>query len=267
MSDEVITVVDRNDPRIAPFVGIRDPVLRRDSDCFIAEGPDIVRQCVELGLEFISALVDGRFPRPSILPVECLVWAADPVLIGQITGLGVHRGVLALVRRPAQRAATDLLATAKRVVVLVGVENPVNVGLIARSAAGLGIDALLLDPTSADPLYRRSVTASRGATLHLPWARIESIADFCATGSFTTVALTPDRAAPSLRLLRLAAFERIAVVVGAEGPGLAAETIRGCTFTACIPMAHVVDSLNVATAVAIACWELGAGEPKRAIEN
>lgn len=262
MSDEVITVVDRDDPRISPFVGLRDPVLRRDADCFIAEGPDMVRQCVDLGLEFISALVDERIQRPPILPPECEVLGAAPSLIGQITGLGVHRGVLALVRRPAERAAVDLLATANRVVVLEGVENPVNVGLIARSAAGLGIDALLLDATSADPLYRRSVTASRGATLHLPWARINSVAGFCSDQAlFTTVALTPESRAPSLRSLRLADIARVALIVGAEGPGLDSATMRLCTLTARIPMTQRIDSLNVATAVAIACWELGAGDP------
>ncbi len=257
MTREVVIVDDRDDPRIANFVGMRDPLVRRDLNCFIAEGPDVVRQCVDLNLEFVSALVDGRSPVPRLLPPSCRVLAASPTLIGQITGLGVHRGVLALVRRPSERVPFDLLATARRVVVLEGVENPVNVGLIARSAAGLGMDALLIDPTSADPLYRRAVTASRGATLHLPWARIDSVASFMTDNpSVTTVALTPEPLAPSLRSLRLSTVDRVALVVGAEGPGLDVSTIRSCTFNARIPMTPIVDSLNVATAVAIACWEL-----------
>ena len=256
---EVVIVDDRDDPRIVEFVGMRDPVVRRDLQCFIAEGPDVVRQCVDLKLELVSALVDGRNPVPAFLPRGCRVLAASPTLIGQITGLGVHRGVLALVRRPLERAPDDVLAAARRVVVLEGVENPVNVGLIARSAAGLGMDALLIDPTSADPLYRRAVTASRGATLHLPWARIDSVAWFLADNpSFATVALTPDPLAPSMRSLRLPSVDRVALIVGAEGPGLDVATMRSCTFKARIPMTPIVDSLNVATAVAIACWELAA---------
>lgn len=260
MTDEVMSVDDRDDPRIVAFVGMRDPVVRRDLNGFIAEGPDIVRQALVLGLEVVSALIDSRNPLAVHLPRSCEVFAATPKLIGAITGLGVHRGMLALVRRPVERTADEVLAASRCLVVLEGVENPVNVGLIARSAAGLGIDALVVDATSADPLYRRAVTASRGATLQLPWARVASVPRFLEDAAeFSTVALTLDPTAPSLRTLGLSAVERVALVVGSEGPGLIAETVKRCSLQARIPMTGLVDSLNVATAVAIACWEISPG--------
>ena len=249
-------VVDRNDPAIAAFVALRDPVVRRELGCFVAEGPDVLAQAVALGLEIVGALVDGRHPTPAGLPSTCRVFAASPKLIGEITGLGVHRGVLALVRRPRERTLDETIVEARRVVVLEGVENPVNVGLIARSAAGLGIDALLVDATSADPLYRRAVTASRGATLHLPWVRIASAGAALEGRGFLTVALTPDPAAADLRTIGLAAADRVALLVGTEGVGLGLITLAAADVRARIPMARGIDSLNVATATAIACWEL-----------
>ena len=249
-------VADRDDPAISAFVSLRDPVLRNELGCFVAEGPDVVAQAIALGLEIISALVDGRHPTPAGLPLTCSVFAASPKLIGEITGLGVHRGVLALVRRPRERTVGETLVDARRIVVLEGVENPVNVGLIARSAAGLGIDALLVDATSADPLYRRSVTASHGATLHLPWVRIASAAEALGGHGFLTVALTPDPAAADLRTVGLAHHDRVALLVGTEGTGLGPNTLAAADVRARIPMARGIDSLNVATATAIACWEL-----------
>lgn len=249
-------VADRDDPAIAAFVSLRDPVVRNELGCFVAEGPDLLAQAVALGLEVVCALVDGRHPTPAGFPPTCSVLAASPKLIGEITGLGVHRGVLALVRRPRARTLDETLIDARRVVVLEGVENPVNVGLVARSAAGLGFDALLVDATSADPLYRRAVTASRGATLHLPWAWIASASAALSGRGFVTVALTPDPAAADLRNLGLASGDRVALLVGTEGTGLDAATIDAADIRARIPMARGIDSLNVATATAIACWEL-----------
>lgn len=249
-------VADRDDPAIAAFVSLRDPVVRNELGCFVAEGPDVLGQAIALGLEIVSALVDGRHPTPSGLPSTCTVSAASPKLIGEITGLGVHRGVLALVRRPRPRTLEETLVDARRVVVLEGVENPVNVGLIARSVAGLGFDALLVDSTSADPLYRRAVTASRGATLHLPWVRIASATEALGGQGFLTVALTPDPAAADLRTIGLVRHERVALLVGTEGMGLVPTTLATADVRARIPMARAIDSLNVAAATAIACWEL-----------
>ncbi len=249
-------VADRHDPAIAAFVSLRDPVLRNEFGCFVAEGPDVLAQAIALGLEIVSALIDSRHPTPAGLPTNCSVLAASPKLIGEITGLGVHRGVLALLRRPPERTLDEVLADARRLVVLEGVGNPVNVGLISRSAAGLGFDALLVDSTSADPLYRRAVTASRGATMHLPWVRITSATEALGGQGFLTVALTPDPAAADLRTIGLAHHERVALLVGTEGMGLGPTTLATADVRARIPMARGIDSLNVATATAIACWEL-----------
>lgn len=249
-------IVDRDDPAIAAFVSLRDPVIRNELGCFVAEGPDVLRQAISLGLEIVSALIDGRHPTPPGMPSTSQLFAASPKLIGEITGLGVHRGVLALVRRPTERTLDETLVEARRIVVLEGVENPVNVGLIARSAAGLGVDALLVDATSADPLYRRAVTASRGATLHLPWVRVRSATQALEGRGFLTVALTPDSEAVDLRSIGLAMQERVALLVGTEGMGLGSTTLSTVDVRARIPMALGIDSLNVATATAIACWEL-----------
>ena len=251
-------VTDRNDPVVAVFAGLRDPVIRNELGCFVAEGPDVVAQAIAAGYELLCALIDGRHDAPAGLPSTCAVFAASPKLIGQITGLGVHRGVLALVRRPVERRVHDVLAEARRIVVLEGVENPVNVGLIARSVAALGFDALLVDATSADPLYRRAVTASRGATLQFPWTRVDSgDPSTLRKWGFLTVALTPDPGAADLRTLALDASQRVALHVGTEGAGLGAASLAAADVLARIPMAGGVDSLNVATATAIACWELG----------
>ncbi len=252
-------VDDPDDPRIAPFRSVRDPVVRDDLGAFIAEGPDVVQEARRCGLEIISAMIDARREAPLDLPEATTVYAATPAVIGRITGLGVHRGVLALVRRPVPRTADDVLDRATTVVVLEAVENPVNVGLVARSAAGLGADALLVDPTSGDPLYRRAVTASRAATLTLPFARIGAVRPLLeqlGAQGWTTLALTPADDAPDLRDVVLA--PRVAIVAGSEGFGLDPATMAAATCRARIPMHGGVDSLNIATATAIALWAISA---------
>jgi tRNA G18 (ribose-2'-O)-methylase SpoU len=256
-------VEDPDDPAVAAFRGMRDPVLRDTLGCFVAEGPDVLDEVVRLGLPIISALIDARHPVPPALPADVGILAAGPAVIGRITGLGVHRGVLALVRRPPTRTAAEVVAAASTIVVLEAVENPVNVGLIARSAAALGADALLLDPTSGDPLYRRAVTASRAASLSLPSARTDDAAALVAAlgaEGWTTLALTPAADATDLRTLRPG--PKVAVVVGSEGPGLRSATLGAAAVRARIPMARGVDSLNVATAAAIALWSV-AGRAER----
>lgn len=262
---QVIDVDDPDDPSVEPYRSLRDPVLRDDRGCFIAEGPDVVRDAMAAGLVVVSALVDRRLTPPPALPDGTVVLRAAPQVIGAITGLGVHRGILALVRRPSSLDAREIIGGARRVVILERVENPVNVGLIARSAAGLGADALLVDATTADPLYRRAVTASRGATMRLPWARIDDATALVRSlGSdaepWTTVALSPDAKGIDLRDLAAARArqrdDRLALVLGSEGPGLRLETISGCSVVARIAMHRAVDSLNVAMAGAIALWAL-----------
>jgi tRNA G18 (ribose-2'-O)-methylase SpoU len=272
MSEEpaVIAIDDADDPRIAEFRHMRDPTLRSERDSFIAEGSYILGQAIELGLEVLSALVDARQILSGIasLPSTAKVFAAAPSVIGQITGLGVHRGVLALVRRPPQRQASDVATSASRLLILEGVENPVNVGLITRSAAAFGFDGLLVDPTSADPLYRRALTASRGAALRIPWARIgtlpQSLTDMgdAVTNDLTTVALTIADDAKPIEQLRLHERPRVALILGTEGFGLTEATAKAATVRARIDMSDRVDSLNVAAAAAIGCWEARRVSPR-----
>jgi tRNA G18 (ribose-2'-O)-methylase SpoU len=259
----VVDIADPDDDRIAAFRSMRDPVVRDELGCFIAEGPDIVRQCIAARLEIVSALIDSR-GEGSVIEFDAptQIWQATPNVIGRITGLGVHRGVLALVRRPTPFAPADVLSSARVIVALEAVENPVNVGLIARGAAALGADGLIVDATSGDPLYRRSVTASRGAVLGLPWARVEqqlgaSLADRLWDG-WTTVALTPTGRASRLDDVAssLAAGARIALLLGSEGPGLSDAAMQRAQHCARVPMHRNVDSLNVAVASGIALWEL-----------
>lgn len=260
-------VEDPDDPAVAAYRAVRDPVLRDSLGCFVAEGPDVLAEAIRLNLTIVSALIDARHPVPEGLTPDVEVLAAAPAVIGRITGLGVHRGVLALVRRPPTRTVAEVLAGAATVVILEAVENPVNVGLIARSAAALGADALIVDPTSGDPLYRRAVTASRAASLSLPFARAGDAAALVAAlgaAGWTTLALTPAADAADLRTLRPG--PRVAVVVGSEGPGLRAATLAAATARARIPMARHIDSLNVATAAAIALWS-AAGRPERAVPS
>jgi tRNA G18 (ribose-2'-O)-methylase SpoU len=250
-----LIIEDPNDPRIAMYRGMRDPTIRSEFDSFIAEGPYILSQAVAQGFEIISALVDSR-TSPPVLPVATTVFAATPAVIGLVSGLGVHRGVLAVVRRPPQRTVAAVVAAASRLLVLEGVENPVNVGLITRTAAAFGFDGLLVDPTSADPLYRRALTASRGAALRIPWARIGKLPDALHDcDGFTTVALTTADDAVDLTTLGLRHIARLALVLGTEGFGLTAETAAAATARAKIEITDQVDSLNVAAAAAVACWE------------
>lgn len=253
---EVIDIDDPDDPRVAPYRSVRDATIRDEMGCFVAEGPDVLRDACATGLEVISALIDARRPPTEHLPSAVTVLRASPSVIGTVTGLGVHRGVLALVHRPPERTAEEVTRHATTLVVLERVENPVNVGLIARSAVALGADGMLLDPTTADPLYRRSVTASRAAVLRLPWARIERVDDsvrILGDHGWLSIALTPDEAAPDLREL-VPGDRRVAIVLGSEGPGLTTTSLAACTTAARIPMRRGVDSLNVATAAAIALW-------------
>ncbi len=192
------------------------------------------------------------------------VFAAGPDVVLRITGMGVHRGVMASLDRRPEATAADVLAGATRIVVLENVNNPTNLGVIARSAVGLGADALLLDPSCCDPLYRRASRVAMGEVFALPWARLEPFPaglDQVTGADFSLLALTPDPAAESIDDLVLAPDERVALVLGAEGPGLTEDTMDRIGRRVRIPLHGGVDSLNVGAAAAIACYVLGRGRP------
>jgi tRNA G18 (ribose-2'-O)-methylase SpoU len=265
-------VDDPDDPRIAEFVGLRDRELAGPrergqrvpgSGIFVAEGDVVVARALRAGFALRAALVDATRtdPLPAGLDAGAPVYAASPALLRRITGLGVHRGMLASFDRRPVPGPDEVLAAARRVVVLERVSNPTNLGVIIRSAAGLGIDAVLLDPTCTDPLYRRVSRVAMGEGYALPWAwlpRLPGGLDPLRAAGFRLVALTPDHAATPIDRLDVRRDERVALLFGAEGPGLSAATLAAADERVGIPMRGGVDSLNVGVAAGIACWVLGA---------
>ena len=265
-------VDDPDDPRIAEFVGLRDRELagpridgrRMPADgVFIAEGDIVVERALRAGYRPRAALVDATRTDPLPPGIDdggTPVYGASPAVLRRITGLGVHRGVLASFDRRPVPPAAEVLAAARRVVVLERVSNPTNLGVIIRSAAGLGIDAVLLDPTCADPLYRRVARVAMGEGYAFPWAWLPRLPDglgLVRDAGFRLLALTPDREATPLDAIDPDPDERIALLFGAEGPGLSTATLAAADDRVGIPMRGGVDSLNVGVAAGIACWVLG----------
>jgi tRNA G18 (ribose-2'-O)-methylase SpoU len=263
----ITLVTDPDDPRIAPFVGLRDHSLRKKREqpggdmagVFICEGDLVVDRALRAGYRLNSILVDAKrtVPFPFEVGHDVTVYTAtSPVLI-RITGYELHRGMLAcFVRRPELDAET-VLDGARRIVVLEGINNPTNLGIIARSAAALGIDAMLLDAYSCDPLYRRASRVAMGELFKLPYARLSPFPDGLRPlhdRDFTLLALTPDDGALSIDQIELDPDQRVALMFGAEGGGLTDATRERCDHQVRIPMRDGVDSLNIAAAAAIAIW-------------
>ncbi len=273
-----------DDPRLAVFSSLTDAELRDprqlvglaralDADAdperlagglFIAESANVIERALDAGLAPFALITEERW-RAAAEPLVARMVAADPaapafVLTAAerraVTGYERTRGPLAAFRRPAPADPAALLAGARRVAVLEDVANHTNIGALFRSAAALGMDALLLTERCHDPLYRRAARVSMGTVFQVPWARVD--ADWPALlreAGFAACALALADDALAIDDARLAACERLALVLGTEGDGLAPATIAACDWVARIPMAHGVDSLNVAAASAVAFWE------------
>lgn len=289
-----LPVDDPDDPRIAEFVGLRERALRqgrRPADpryplpdphgatggtggpaagVFVAEGDIVVERALQAGYRLRCLLVDAtrRDPLPRAVEAAATrapavpVYAASPAVLRRITGLGVHRGILGSFDRRPPRPAGELLAdpAVRRIVVLERVSNPTNLGVVLRSARGLGIDAALLDPTCTDPLYRRVSRVAMGEGYAFPWAvlpRLPGGLDPVREAGFRLVALTPDPAATPVDALAPGPEDRVALLLGAEGSGLSPDTMAAVDVRAGIPMRAGVDSLNVGVAAGIAFWVLG----------
>lgn len=262
---EPIVVTDATDPRLDGYRALR---ARESGEVLWAEGPTVVERLLTSTLTTRSVLLtpalhdrlrpalDALATRRPDATVEVLL--AERPIIQEVVGFDLHRGAMAIADRPVARSVDDVLRDARLVVAVEGVNDPENLGAIARSARGLGADALLLDPSCADPYYRRSVRVSMGELLHLPVARA---GDWDATlaalpgQGFDVWALTPSAVAEPLSSLPVQM--RLVVLVGAEGPGLRATTLARCRNVR-IPMHHGVDSLNVGHAVAAALALVGA---------
>lgn len=261
-----IEITDFNDENLNVYARLNENELSHYYEpvregLFIAETPNVITRALDAGYEPVSMLVEeslyevnsGLISRCGDIPV----YTAPLPVIEKLTGYTLTRGVLCAMRRKVLPGAYDICQKAERIVILEDVMNPTNVGAMFRSAAALGMDAVLLTKGSSDPLYRRASRVSMGTVFQIPWTFIEDIKDTCSSLSFKTVAmaLRPDSMSISDEALKKE--PRLAVVLGTEGDGLKNETITKCDYTVMIPMMHGVDSLNVAAAGAVACWELG----------
>ncbi len=259
----LVEVTDPVDPRLADYRDLRDVQLRRhlevEHGLFLAEGAKVVRRAVEAGHPVRSFLMARRWLEglADVLDrTEAPCFVVSEELAEQVTGFHVHRGALASLERRPLPSVDEVLAGARTVLVLEDVVDHTNVGAMFRSGAGLGVDAVLLAPRCADPLYRRSVKVSMGAVFALPWTRLPDWSDALpglSRRGFTTVALTlADRARPIEDAV--AGCDRVALVMGGEGHGLSPRWTDAADRHAMIPMSAGIDSLNVAAASAVACY-------------
>ncbi|WP_213002018.1 TrmH family RNA methyltransferase [Winogradskya consettensis] len=253
-----------DDDRIADYRALTDVELRTrwepPNGLFIAEGELVINRALRGGYRLRSVLVDEkRAGQLTGIPEDALVYGGTQPVLEAITGFHVHRGVLASFHRQPPRELTEVLAGARRLAVLEGLNTHTNLGALFRSAAALGIDAVVLSPDCADPLYRRSVRVSMGEVFAIPYAKSESWPETLAAvraAGFTLMAMTPGPGTVPLASLTEQQRARPALLLGAEGPGLTRQAMEASDVRVAIPMHHGVDSLNVATAAAIAFYEL-----------
>ena len=271
----IVEITDFSRPELDVFARLTEAQLRNrlepEKGIFIAESPKVIARALDAGCRPISLLMERRhltgqgreiMERCGDIPV----YTADDALLAGLTGYRLSRGVLCAMRRPRQATVEEVCADARRVAVLEGIVDSTNVGAIFRAAAALNMDAVLLTPTCCDPLCRRAVRVSMGTVFQIPWARIGAtpsewphpgLERLRALG-FRTAAMALSNTAVSIADPALGAEEKLAIVLGTEGDGLARRTIADCDYTVRIPMSHGVDSLNVAAAGAVAFWQLGA---------
>ena len=237
-----------------------------DNALFVAESPLVIGRALDAGCEPVSFLMERQHTQGKgreILARCCQdipVYTADESVLTQLTGFHLTRGMLCAMRRPKPQSVEDVCRDARRLVVLENVMNPTNIGAIFRSAAALGMDAVLLTTAGSDPLYRRASRVSMGNVFLIPWTYLPESGDWTQLLrdlGFRTVAMALRNDSVRLDDPRLAAEEKLAIVMGTEGDGLASSTIASCDYTVRIPMYHGVDSLNVAAASAVAFYELG----------
>lgn len=266
----IIEIHDFSDPALDVYARLTENQLlnRADPDnaLFVAESPLVIGRALDAGCEPVSFLMERQHTQGKgreILARCCQdipVYTADESVLTQLTGFHLTRGMLCAMRRPKLQSVEDVCRDARRVVVLENVMNPTNIGAIFRSAAALGMDAVLLTTAGSDPLYRRASRVSMGNVFLIPWTYLPESGDWTQLLrdlGFRTVAMALRNDSVRLDDPRLAAEEKLAIVMGTEGDGLASSTIASCDYTVRIPMYHGVDSLNVAAASAVAFYEQG----------
>ena len=264
----IIEVPDPTAPELDVYARLTEAQLRNrlepDKGVFIAESPKVIATALDAGYEPLSLLMERRHIEGDAQPIlarcgEIPVYTAERETLARLTGFELTRGVLCAMRRPRLPSVEEVCARARRVAVLEGIVDHTNVGAIFRSAAALGIDAVLVTPTCCDPFYRRAVRVSMGTVFQVPWTYLPEDGDWQQTLhalGFQTAAMALRDDSLRIDDKRLRAVPRLAIVLGTEGDGLAARTIAVCDYTVRIPMTHGVDSLNVAAASAVAFYQL-----------
>lgn len=269
----IIEITDFTAPELDVYARLTEAqLLNREEPAkglFIAESPKVIDRALDAGCQPVSLLMERKhidsqakdvIARCSDIPV----YTSSLDILTKLTGFQLTRGVLCAMRRPQLPSVEEVVKDTKRIVILENVMNPTNVGAIFRSAAALGMDAVLLTPGCSNPLYRRAARVSMGTVFQIPWTFIGSeMADWPGPGmkkltelGFKTAAMALRDDSVSIDDSKLLAEEKLAIILGSEGDGLTNDTIADCDYTVKIPMYHDVDSLNVAAASAVAFWQL-----------
>ncbi len=260
----IIEITSLTHPGLEVFATLTEAQLRNriepDKGIFIAESPKVIRVALDAGYEPVALLCEEKHITGDAADIvercgDVPIYTGSRSLLASLTGYTLTRGVLCAMRRKPALPVAQICADARRVVVIDGVVDTTNIGAIFRSAAALGIDAVLLTPTSCDPLNRRAVRVSMGSVFLVPWTWIDKPADLQKLG-FKTAAMALTDNSVSIDYPALRDEEKLAVIMGTEGDGLAHDVITEADYVVRIPMAHGVDSLNVAAAAAVAFWEL-----------
>ena len=266
----IIEITDFQAPELDVYARLTEAQLLNrhmlSEGLFIAESPKVIERALDAGCIPVSFLCEHKHieTQAKDLIIRCgdiPVYTADFNVLTQLTGYKLTRGMLCAMRRPPLQSASEICKNARRIAVLENVMNPTNIGAIFRSAAALNIDAVILTPGCSNPLYRRSARVSMGTVFQIPWTFFDNenwVQELHEMG-FKTAAMALNDNSVSIDHPALMAEEKLAIVLGTEGDGLADCTIADCDYTVKIPMSHGVDSLNVAAASAVAFWQLGSG--------
>lgn len=268
-----IRIADFNAPELDIYARTKEVVLlnraKPEDGIFIAESPKVIERALDSGCEPISILMEERHIEgegKSVLERcgDIPVYTAEFDVLKELTGFPLTRGMLCAMRRPAPLSLQQVCVNATRLAILEDVVNPTNVGAIFRSAAALGMDAVILTQACSDPLYRRAIRVSMGTVFQIPWTYVDKSVEWPDEGmkflhdmGFKTAAFALKDDSVGIDDPQLMSEEKLAILLGTEGDGLATETIADCDYTVKIPMSHGVDSLNVAAASAVAFWQLG----------
>lgn len=271
--NNIIKITDLNIPELDIYARLTESQLLHyyepNGGLFIAESPKVVTRALGAGCEPVSVLAEDKDIKGEAMEAlakcgDIPVYTAPFQVLAQLTGYKLTRGMLCAMKRPTLPSMREICRDARRIVILENVMNPTNVGAIFRSAAALNMDGIILTKGCSDPLYRRSARVSMGTVFQIPWTYVDKEISWPKLGihilkemGFKTVAFALRNDSVSIDDPILLSEQKLAVIMGTEGDGLAAETMANCDYTVKIPMSHGVDSLNVAAASAVAFWQLG----------